>query len=91
MATTVQEMEDLAKIHGALLVNIGTLVPTAYEGMMAAGKLVACFPSYLGITDIIGTFANAGRKPVVFDPVGVGASEFRKKAVGGMCKRGLVC
>ncbi|KAE9411580.1 TMP-TENI-domain-containing protein [Gymnopus androsaceus JB14] len=67
MATTVQEMEDLAKIHGALLVNIGTLVPTAYEGMMAAG-----------------TFANARRKPVVFDPVGVGASEFRKKAVGGL-------
>lgn len=40
MATTVQEMEDLGRVSGSLLVNIGTLVPTAFEGMMAAGEIV---------------------------------------------------
>lgn len=30
-----------------------------------------------------GYFANASRKPVVLDPVGVGASDFRKKCVNG--------
>ncbi|KAF5393197.1 hypothetical protein D9757_000533 [Collybiopsis confluens] len=64
MATTAQEMEDLSKISGSLLINIGTLVTSAYEGMMLAG-----------------TFANAHRTPIVFDPVGVGASEFRRSSV----------
>ncbi|KAF9071660.1 thiamine biosynthetic bifunctional enzyme Thi4 [Rhodocollybia butyracea] len=64
MATTAQEMEDLGRVSGSLLVNIGTLVPTSYDGMMEAG-----------------TFANAQKKPIVFDPVGIGASEFRKNAV----------
>ncbi|KAH7875373.1 thiamine biosynthetic bifunctional enzyme Thi4 [Lentinula edodes] len=64
MATTVQEMEDISRINGALLVNIGTLVPTAYEGMVVAGSC-----------------ANAQKKPVVFDPVGVGASHFRQSSV----------
>ncbi|KAJ4483479.1 thiamine biosynthetic bifunctional enzyme Thi4 [Lentinula aciculospora] len=64
MATTAQEMEDISRINEALLVNIGTLVSTAYEGMVLAGSC-----------------ANAQKKPVVFDPVGVGASRFRKGAV----------
>ncbi|KAJ4497211.1 thiamine biosynthetic bifunctional enzyme Thi4 [Lentinula lateritia] len=64
MATTVQEMEDISRINGALLVNIGTLVSTAYEGMVVAGSC-----------------ANAQKKPVVFDPVGVGASYFRQSSV----------
>ncbi|KIK67487.1 hypothetical protein GYMLUDRAFT_156732 [Collybiopsis luxurians FD-317 M1] len=67
MATMAQEMEDLSRISGSLLVNIGTLVTSAYEGMLLAG-----------------TFANARRKPVVFDPVGVGASEFRKTSVNNL-------
>lgn len=41
MSALAEEMEDLSKINKALLVNIGTLVPTAYEGMMAAGKSLA--------------------------------------------------
>ncbi|THV05114.1 HK-domain-containing protein [Dendrothele bispora CBS 962.96] len=64
MATTADEMSDLAEICGALLVNIGTLTPPAYAGMLKAGFHV-----------------NALKKPVVFDPVGVGATEFRKKVV----------
>ncbi|KAJ3780735.1 thiamine biosynthetic bifunctional enzyme Thi4 [Lentinula aff. detonsa] len=67
MATTAQEMEDLSVINGALLVNIGTLVSSAYEGMILAGSC-----------------ANARKKPVVFDPVGIGASQFRKSAVNSL-------
>ncbi|KAK7472494.1 thiamine biosynthetic bifunctional enzyme [Stygiomarasmius scandens] len=64
MATTADEMADLANICGALLVNIGTLTPPAYAGMLKAGYHV-----------------NALKKPVVFDPVGMGATEFRRNVV----------
>lgn len=46
MSVLAEEMDDLSKINRALLVNIGTLVPTAYEGMMVAGKSFA-YAAYL--------------------------------------------
>ncbi|KAF5326278.1 hypothetical protein D9611_000486 [Ephemerocybe angulata] len=55
MATEPEEMEDLSKICGALLVNIGTMRADGLEGMRLAGR-----------------YANKYRKPIVFDPVGVG-------------------
>ncbi|KDQ21517.1 hypothetical protein BOTBODRAFT_25958 [Botryobasidium botryosum FD-172 SS1] len=61
MATAPQEMEDLSKIPGALLVNIGTIANK--DGMLVAGR-----------------HANLNRKPIVFDPVGVGATSFRRAA-----------
>ncbi|KAF8629428.1 hypothetical protein AX15_003475 [Amanita polypyramis BW_CC] len=64
MATEVQEMEDLSKIAGALLINVGTLSANAKAGMISAGY-----------------FANANRKPIVFDPVAVGATAFRRETV----------
>ncbi|KAF8198122.1 thiamine biosynthetic bifunctional enzyme Thi4 [Pholiota molesta] len=64
MATEPREMEDMARIAGALLVNIGTMRVEALEGMLLAG-----------------TFANKYRKPIVFDPVGMGASAYRKENV----------
>ncbi|KAF8876702.1 TMP-TENI-domain-containing protein [Gymnopilus junonius] len=64
MATEPQEMEDLARISGALLINIGSMRAETVDGIGLAG-----------------TFANSFRKPVVFDPVGVGASTFRKSSV----------
>ncbi|KXN90806.1 putative thiamine biosynthetic bifunctional enzyme [Leucoagaricus sp. SymC.cos] len=64
MATGPEEMEDLERITGALLINIGTLTVASVEGMRKAGY-----------------YANAFRKPLVFDPVGVGASQFRKDSV----------
>ncbi|KAK7045553.1 thiamine biosynthetic bifunctional enzyme [Paramarasmius palmivorus] len=64
MATTAQEMHDLAKICDALLVNIGTLTHGPYEGMLKAGSCM-----------------NSHQKPIVFDPVGVGATAFRKESV----------
>ncbi|KAG8936288.1 hypothetical protein FRC02_003225 [Tulasnella sp. 418] len=61
MATTPAEMEDLAKIPGALLINYGTIGDKL--GMMEAGK-----------------WANFYRKPIVFDPVGAGATQYRKSS-----------
>lgn len=60
MATASEEMEDLSRVLGALLINFGTV--TDKEGMMLAGK-----------------YANRESKPVVFDPVGVGATHFRRR------------
>ncbi|KAL0956704.1 hypothetical protein HGRIS_002827 [Hohenbuehelia grisea] len=68
MATAADEMEDLSRIPGALLVNIGTLVPDTKLGMLEAGY-----------------FANLNGKPIVLDPVGIGASTFRKSSVNGTC------
>ncbi|RXW23512.1 hypothetical protein EST38_g2347 [Candolleomyces aberdarensis] len=67
MATEPREMEDLARICGALLVNIGTLREDGLDGPRLAGQ-----------------FANKFRKPIVFDPVGVGATSFRKQSVKGL-------
>lgn len=41
MASASEEMEDLAKIPGALLVNMGTLRPETVGGMIHAGTCVA--------------------------------------------------
>lgn len=60
MASAPEEMYDLSRVLGALLINFGTV--TDKEGMLLAGQ-----------------FANDAKKPVVFDPVGVGATEFRRK------------
>lgn len=60
MATAPEEMEDLSRVLGALLINFGTIKDK--EGMILAGK-----------------YANREKKPVVFDPVGVGATQFRRK------------
>lgn len=59
MATAPEEMKDLSRVLGALLINFGTI--TNKEGMLLAGQ-----------------FANEEKKPLVFDPVGVGATEFRR-------------
>ncbi|KAI0742200.1 Hydroxyethylthiazole kinase [Irpex lacteus] len=65
MATAPEEMEDLSKATGALLVNFGTI--QNLDGMLAAGRQ-----------------ANINRKPVVFDPVGVGATKFRRESANGL-------
>lgn len=67
MATAPEEMSDLARLSGALLVNIGTLVAGNVQGMLKGGY-----------------FVNAAKNPVVLDPVGVGASAFRKDSVNRM-------
>jgi len=59
MATASEEMHDLSRIPGALLINFGTI--TDKQSMILAGK-----------------YANEVQKPLVFDPVGVGATQFRR-------------
>ncbi|MDE8563514.1 hydroxyethylthiazole kinase [Anoxybacillus rupiensis] len=69
MAYAKQEVADMARIAGALVLNIGTLNEQEIEAMLIAGKA-----------------ANEQRVPVIFDPVGAGATPYRtetaRKIVG---------
>jgi hydroxyethylthiazole kinase len=60
MAHALEEVEEMAAIASALVLNIGTLSAPWIESMILAGKA-----------------ANAAGVPVVFDPVGAGATRFR--------------
>ncbi|WP_040948281.1 hydroxyethylthiazole kinase [Gorillibacterium massiliense] len=60
MAYAKEEVADVAKISGALVLNIGTLNETEVQAMLLAGAS-----------------ANAYSVPVVFDPVGAGATAYR--------------
>lgn len=60
MAYAKEEAADMAKISGALVLNIGTLNETEIEAMILAGKS-----------------ANKHDVPVIFDPVGAGATQYR--------------
>lgn len=60
MAYAREEVAQMAKIAGALVLNIGTLNEAEVEAMLLAGKS-----------------ANAHGVPVIFDPVGAGATAYR--------------
>ena len=60
MAYAKEEVADMAKIAGALVLNIGTLTHEEVEAMMIAGKS-----------------ANENNVPIIFDPVGAGATPYR--------------
>ncbi|OIJ13610.1 hydroxyethylthiazole kinase [Anaerobacillus alkalilacustris] len=60
MAYAKEEVADMAKIAGALVLNIGTLTADEVEAMIIAGKS-----------------ANENNVPVIFDPVGAGATPYR--------------
>jgi hydroxyethylthiazole kinase len=60
MAYAKEEAADMARIAGALVLNIGTLSRDEVEAMILAGRA-----------------ANDQGIPVVFDPVGAGATPFR--------------
>lgn len=60
MAYAKEEVADMAKIAGALVLNIGTLTHEEVEAMIIAGKS-----------------ANEHHVPVIFDPVGAGATPYR--------------
>jgi hydroxyethylthiazole kinase len=60
MAHAREEVEEMARLASALVLNIGTLSPQWVESMLLAG----------------GT-ATARDIPVVLDPVGAGATEYR--------------
>jgi len=60
MAHAIEEVEEMASLASALVINLGTLSAPWIEAMLLAGKA-------------------AGRRgiPVVLDPVGCGATQFR--------------
>jgi hydroxyethylthiazole kinase len=60
MAHAREEVEEMAALAGALVLNIGTLSPSWVDAMVAAGRA-----------------ANERGVPVVFDPVGAGATRYR--------------
>jgi hydroxyethylthiazole kinase len=60
MAHAPEEVEEMAVLAGALVLNIGTLSAHWVEAMLAAGSA-----------------ANKRGVPVVLDPVGAGATQFR--------------
>jgi len=60
MASALEEVQDVARIAGAVVLNMGTLDKAAGDAMIAAGQS-----------------ANRHGVPVVFDPVGAGATPYR--------------
>ncbi|OPJ62147.1 hydroxyethylthiazole kinase [Clostridium oryzae] len=69
MADDIDEVESIASISSALVINIGTLNKRTIASMITAGKK-----------------ANEINIPVVFDPVGAGASELRNKTTETLLK-----
>ncbi|WP_406677943.1 hydroxyethylthiazole kinase [Moorella sp. ACPs] len=62
MAYAGEEVVDMARLAGAVVLNMGTLTGEVVEAMLLAGKA-----------------ANRAGIPVVFDPVGAGATPFRTR------------
>lgn len=62
MIHSVEEVEEMAAIASALVINIGTVESSWLEAMILAGKS-----------------AQNNNKPIVFDPVGAGATSYRIK------------
>lgn len=60
MAHAAEEVADMAKIAGTLVLNIGTLDEAKVNSMLIAGRA-----------------ANAHGIPIIFDPVGAGATPYR--------------
>ena len=70
MAYAREEAADMAKIAGALVLNIGTLSRESVEAMIIAGKS-----------------ANEHGVPVIFDPVGAGATPFRTESAQAIMRK----
>ncbi|KAH8756222.1 Hydroxyethylthiazole kinase family-domain-containing protein [Diaporthe sp. PMI_573] len=73
MANYGEEAADLAKLGGALVINMGTVTPEGLENYMKALRAY-----------------NAAGRPVVFDPVGAGATAVRRGAVKSILSAGYI-
>ncbi|POS74107.1 hydroxyethylthiazole kinase [Diaporthe helianthi] len=73
MANYGEEAADLAKLGGALVINMGTVTP---EGLDNYKKALSAY--------------NAAERPVVFDPVGAGATAVRRAAVKSILSAGYI-
>jgi hydroxyethylthiazole kinase len=65
MAHAREEVEQMAAVAGAIVLNIGRLSPRWVVAMLLAGRA-----------------ANAAGVPVVLDPVGAGATDYRTETAG---------
>ena len=77
MATNPSDCKDLSPVIGALLINFG-LVPGSIKKPLISRT----------ITDkdgmlVAGREANVNKKPLVFDPVAIGATSFRRQVSKG--------
>jgi thiamine-phosphate diphosphorylase/hydroxyethylthiazole kinase len=73
MSSFGDEAEDLAKLGGALVINMGTVTPALLTNYIQA----------------LQAYNRAGR-PVVFDPVGVGATGVRREAALKLLSSGYI-
>jgi thiamine-phosphate diphosphorylase / hydroxyethylthiazole kinase len=73
MSSFGEEAGDLAKLGGALVLNMGTVTPALLANYLQA----------------LHAYNQAGR-PVVFDPVGVGATAVRREAAVKVLSSGFV-
>jgi hydroxyethylthiazole kinase len=64
MADAAEEVEEMAAVASALVLNIGTLNKVQVESMVLAGRM-----------------ANDRKIPIVLDPVGAGATQYRTTTV----------
>jgi hydroxyethylthiazole kinase len=69
MAHAREEVEEMAGLAGALVINIGTLSPAWVEAMLLAGRA-----------------ANSAGVPVVLDPVGAGATDYRTETANRIAR-----
>ncbi|WP_426446552.1 hydroxyethylthiazole kinase [Paenibacillus sp. S-38] len=69
MAYAAEEVADMARIAGALVLNMGTLDETVVASMRLAGRS-----------------ARAHGVPVVFDPVGAGATPYRTETARSLVR-----
>ena len=71
MANYGEEAKDLAKLGGALVVNMGTVTP---DGLLNFASAIRAY--------------NGTGGPILFDPVGAGATEVRRQAVKTLMSNG---
>ncbi|KAK0623441.1 Hydroxyethylthiazole kinase family-domain-containing protein [Immersiella caudata] len=73
MSSYGEEASDLAKLGGALVINMGTVTP---EGLANHQKAIKAY--------------NEAGRPVVYDPVGAGATAIRRAAVKTIISAGTL-
>ncbi|OIW34098.1 TMP-TENI-domain-containing protein [Coniochaeta ligniaria NRRL 30616] len=73
MSNNGEEAADLAKLGGALVLNMGTVTPDSMRNYLAA------LEAY-----------NGAERPVVFDPVGAGATSVRRSALKTILDHGYI-
>lgn len=79
MATNPSDCKDLSPVIGALLVNFGYVIPTHSFKARLTRRTITDKEGML----VAGREANVNKKPLVFDPVAIGATSFRRQVSKG--------